>query len=54
MSGAPTALGPMPCINCGQRVLWIRGDGFWRLRDEDGAKHRCGTTAKNRPGAKAA
>ena len=34
-------LGPIACINCGQRVMWRRVDGFWRLKDEDGAKHRC-------------
>lgn len=33
-------LGPLPCINCGARVLWVR-DGNWILRDEDGVKHRC-------------
>lgn len=34
-------LGPLPCINCGAKVLWVRVDGQWILRDEDGQKHRC-------------
>jgi hypothetical protein len=37
----PTALGPLPCISCGQSVLWVRVDGFWILRDEDGHHHQC-------------
>lgn len=41
MSTSPAVLGPMPCISCGERVKWVRNEGRWSLRDEDGEKHRC-------------
>lgn len=39
-AGTPS-LGPLPCISCGAKVLWVRASGGWVLRDEDGEKHKC-------------
>lgn len=53
-------IGPIACINCGQKVTWHKDDGMWRLRDEDGQKHNCpsrgqGPSAKpNKPSTIAA
>lgn len=34
-------IGPIACINCGQKVVWHKDDGMWRLRDEGGQRHKC-------------
>lgn len=33
-------LGPLPCIACGESVLWVRKDGRWQLV-QGGGPHKC-------------
>ena len=41
MSDDAQVLGPLPCIACGQTVLWVRqDDGRWRLV-QGGVAHKC-------------
>lgn len=34
-SSAAATLGPLPCLNCGMSVVWVRWESRWLLRDID-------------------
>ena len=43
-------LGPLPCINCGVSVVWMREDGRFRLTSpRNFLSHRCKVADKALP-----
>jgi hypothetical protein len=49
MGGGMRVLGPLPCITCGAKVVWLREAGKYRL-----ANHKTNDPHKCQPKEKAA